>query len=1028
MSRYPPPTPQSQYDNQSIGLSSYQRSDTRPSPSSRSQQNPNGHPSKTSNFSSSSNATGPNELEQSRRTARIHYDELNQWLYKGIGSNAKNSQNRLNPRDKLTRLTRQQFQELSTDVYDELCRRIERGEQDGGEPKGGSPFLISRDDFHPKRNQARQKLATLPRSRFKDLASDVFYELERRYPEFSESETPSSRPNNSNPITKSSTPEHLSRGNNSSFPSSNPPLRPLLTGGSGGSGSGGGILANDVIVPDKSTLVLDPTDGFPFEDTPAPSALPAQLTKSTRSSSDRDRDRGSETASTERSDYFDRGNSLKRRSGSLSSLKYISQKNPPAGSEVRSPVKDRSGSIRSNYERRISLMQIKIKNLEQELVQTQRLNEMRAEDSERIRELEDELTSWKERCARQREELKDLEETVEAQRNANSREMQLANEEISRLNQQISDLEHEQRQQLQAKITAKSSTSTSEAIVERLKGEVTDLLNELRQLQTKQDELVMEREADQETIRELEEDVIFNKKRYEAAKTELRNLKRTSALHAAQNFIPNERFPITDNGAIADIHFTAFTLSIDELLQAGRSNGNNEVINAMRTVISAVGAIDEDVQEFEEVNAHPLSLEDREKLDGLKARINATLSNLITAAKNHVVSMGLSPISLLDAASSHLSFSMIELVKLVGMRKADAMEVERYETMHSNGRHSDDEEEGGLVLSTSKNSYSHRAHGRTGPTSSIPVLKALQDRKTEETTKVVPVSSKTPTPLALKALGIRPDYTSGANHNTRQPVTPPKSPFSKPRELLLQQRNFDDVSGSGLRKASGSLTRGNQKYEAMRSPSGFDGSNESDIRDSVSGSSTTNPDKVFDSPPRRGDPEQRKAKNAIVGSGSGLNSVVTRNGGFEESPARKMTNFGLGISRAEDEERDKLRAYLETQTESIVAYIQALLSAIRGGGGGGALSENLTQIITIVSSIVAMTGDCITATKQPETERILSDLSQNCDRLSEMQDMDSSKAGFTKQTKQAMAAASFGVAKALKELNSYIAGDHLSIL
>ena len=48
------------------------------------------------------------------------------------------------------------------------------------------PFLPVRDDFHPKRNQARQKLATLPASRFKDLSSDVFYELSRRYPEFKE--------------------------------------------------------------------------------------------------------------------------------------------------------------------------------------------------------------------------------------------------------------------------------------------------------------------------------------------------------------------------------------------------------------------------------------------------------------------------------------------------------------------------------------------------------------------------------------------------------------------------------------------------------------------------------------------------------------------------------------------------------------------------------------------------------------------------------------------------------------------------
>lgn len=52
------------------------------------------------------------------------------------------------------------------------------------------PFLPLRPDFHPKRNQARQKLATLPKNRFKDLASDVYFELNRRYPEFSEPEQP----------------------------------------------------------------------------------------------------------------------------------------------------------------------------------------------------------------------------------------------------------------------------------------------------------------------------------------------------------------------------------------------------------------------------------------------------------------------------------------------------------------------------------------------------------------------------------------------------------------------------------------------------------------------------------------------------------------------------------------------------------------------------------------------------------------------------------------------------------------------
>jgi len=65
----------------------------------------------------------PLTLEQSRQVARTHYDSLKGWLNReGALANATT---RTNAREKLTRLTRQQFQELSTDVYDELVRRME---------------------------------------------------------------------------------------------------------------------------------------------------------------------------------------------------------------------------------------------------------------------------------------------------------------------------------------------------------------------------------------------------------------------------------------------------------------------------------------------------------------------------------------------------------------------------------------------------------------------------------------------------------------------------------------------------------------------------------------------------------------------------------------------------------------------------------------------------------------------------------------------------------------------------------------
>jgi len=110
--------------------------------------------------------------------ARTHHDELQEYLVAYHARPLANS--RSTARQKLTRLTKQQFQELSTDVYDELIRRKLNT------PENEILCLPPRDEFHPKRNQARQKLATLPTARFEDLSSDVYFELSRRYPEFKE--------------------------------------------------------------------------------------------------------------------------------------------------------------------------------------------------------------------------------------------------------------------------------------------------------------------------------------------------------------------------------------------------------------------------------------------------------------------------------------------------------------------------------------------------------------------------------------------------------------------------------------------------------------------------------------------------------------------------------------------------------------------------------------------------------------------------------------------------------------------------
>lgn len=107
-----------------------------------------------------------------------HYHVLKGYL----ASSLRDEKGNIKPnkaRDKLLRLSVTQFMELSTDVFDELLRR----EDDRMQRVQNVPrFLPPKQNFHPKRNQARQKLSTLPVERFRQLATDVFYELERRIP------------------------------------------------------------------------------------------------------------------------------------------------------------------------------------------------------------------------------------------------------------------------------------------------------------------------------------------------------------------------------------------------------------------------------------------------------------------------------------------------------------------------------------------------------------------------------------------------------------------------------------------------------------------------------------------------------------------------------------------------------------------------------------------------------------------------------------------------------------------------------
>lgn len=99
----------------------------------------------------------------------------------------------------------------------------------------------------------------------------------------------------------------------------------------------------------------------------------------------------------------------------------------------------------------------------------------------------------------------------------------------------------------------------------------------------------------------------------------------------------------------------------------------------MKPVINAMSNISLDVQAFEDRPPAARVHVDMFALQSLKERSSQNLNILTHSAKEFGMSYGLSPISLLDAAASDLAACVVQLFRLLGIRRADKKEVERSE-------------------------------------------------------------------------------------------------------------------------------------------------------------------------------------------------------------------------------------------------------------------------------------------------------------------------------------------------------------
>ncbi|WVF65977.1 hypothetical protein IAT40_000715 [Kwoniella sp. CBS 6097] len=982
---------------------------------------------------------------ESREVARVHWRALKEFLASWLEKESPTS--RASAREKLTRLTKLQFQELSTDVFDELMRRIA---VDNGEPEGNLPFLPVRDDFHPKRNQARQKLATLPKNRFKDLASDVFYELRRRYPEFEQDEQ---RQYDEPPPAPGPRPSHsqqpsYSRDRTNPTPPPASGLNRLVSHSRSGSRGGSQSThrskpsrdqeflddaqrpqanpmgtTSDVVVPNKSRLRE--------EDIEVPYARDSQIMDNSNSnnlrhsrSSSRAESRSSlggksrtsipERERTPRPDedpvspaptaddrvYYDR---MSFSSNVTNKSRMVAQQ---SGWDD-----DREQKLRAEYEFRIAGLDRRVVSAEKDRDEARRAE---ATERERRLEWEEEVRGLKERAATHASALRSLQheldlakDAVEAARQRADQATRTAEEEIGQWRDRYDSLEDEYRRLEEEKMDRAGGPESSQAVSE-LKSELHTLVDELNSLSMRNDELMSEREQDAMGMNEMEAKVEEYKRKYDAVRIELRNLKATSTMFVSKP-VTDDHLPASADGNIADTSVSSFQNAIDGLLAAARSSAPSGVLPAMKAIVEAITEIGEDVKTFE---ANPNLDVDVSRLESLKYESTNRLNALMQAARNHAMASGLSPVSLLDAAAGHLSSNVVEIIKLLKIRRSDkSREMRRSRSSMSirdmvnrdqrerdlrqaNG--SFDKQYGSQerLADTARSSPAPTPTQAQTPTTNPPVMvrQPSEDR---------PIGSRGPTP-------IEPSRLNGNHAPTSSAMELAPSNGSNADRPALRINSFQSTSSMARsdsfdleRKSSLMSDRGQNQSRPLVEARGGGAQGYGGHATSVGMSQTGT----------------RESLNSATSSSAG-----PATGGLARENSVDVNEHG-GDDDDDGREWEDLKPYLNAQSSALVNSIQNLLAAIRTNSSPSALNEHLSEVIAIASSIVAVSSNALPSSLRGEGDGLLRDLVSNTNKLSEAQENAKQSAqgggaggGFEKGLRQQIASASFGVAKSLKAL------------
>ncbi|KAI8811148.1 hypothetical protein BJ742DRAFT_152785 [Cladochytrium replicatum] len=537
--------------------------------------------------------------------AQQHHEALRQYTASYVLSqkNSRQSSQRASAREKLTRLTKLQFEELSTNVYDEMRRRVVNSPE--------VPFLPVNPDYHPKRNQARQKLATLPTARFKDLAVDIYLEIERRYPHL--------------------VAQYVAKyGNDVAGP---PPPRG----------------------PPQSAGILDemgPRGNIPYPKSPpptGPSPRPQMQNGGMRPFQSPEK----------RGDVYGNEPLYNNAGGGPPSpnLASIDMLMADLGSIINEDAS--SAEKIKKYEQRLEILQSNLRLAEGKLQQAE---EEARQLSYRVKELENErsaMGSINEKSRQLEDRLEDSLRELEDSRRAHKEKddkLRRLDEDYRKLRSDYESLEKD------FKGVQDDYTQQTE-IVTAIRGEATNLLNEVRSTGKLNDELKNERDQLLSRVKELEEQL--NDTRRDAQNARSRSI--------VQSRLPppgNDRIESAYDGFIDRGRIAAYHSAIDDLLRSSRSEQPTAVLVAMKAIVLACKNITEETDAIESRlnnSGPPLPTDTRDRITAVKAKLSSALTSVMGSAKamatNSPGSNGGSLIQQVELSTRNLTATINELLR-----------------------------------------------------------------------------------------------------------------------------------------------------------------------------------------------------------------------------------------------------------------------------------------------------------------------------------------------------------------------------